>query len=179
MRNGRTLLVLLGAALLPLLAPASWLAAGAFPDARVLVVVYVALRAGPTPAAWCGALLGLLAAPWTTAPLGQESFLLGAAGFVAGAISQALYRDRASVQIALVAAAVVIVRLAGAAAAGAGAGSANGSGGALSSAVVAAGSAVPAALASALGTALAAPPVFGLLGAAGLFHPRSRRAAGV
>jgi rod shape-determining protein MreD len=153
------LLILLVAALLPLLAPAAWLRDGAFPHAGVLVVVYVALQAGPAPAAWCGVILGFLGCPWTAAPLGETSFLLGSAGFVTGAIRQAIYRDRAGVQIALVAAAVVFVRLTSEAFAGG------------SPAVLAA---VPAALLSAVATALAAPPVFGLLGAVRVFRRRWR-----
>ena len=164
MKRVRTLVVLAAAALLPLLAPAAWLRDGAFPDAAVLAVVYVALHAGPAPAAWCGVGIGLLASPWTAAPLGEASFLLGSAGFVTGAIRQAFYRDRASVQIALVAASTVGVRLSAEAFAA-------GAGGALH--------AVPAALLSAGATALAAPPVFGLLDAVRIFRRGRRRAAGV
>ena len=159
MNNGRTFLVLLLAALLPLLAPAAWLRAGAFPDAGVLVIVYVALHAGPAPAAWCGVAIGLLGCPWTAAPLGEQAFVLGSAGFVAGAIRQALYRDRASTQILLVAAAVVGARLAGAAIAGGAAGAAD---------------SILAALGTAAATALIAPPAFGLLDGAHLFRHRWR-----
>lgn len=164
MSRWRVLLVLLLAALLPLLAPAAWLRGGAFPHAGVLVVVYVALHGGPAPAAWCGALLGLLAAPWTAAPLGETSFLLGSVGFATGAIRQALYRDRASVQIGLVAAAVLVVRVASAGLAGG---------------VTGAVHALPGAVLSAGASALVAPPVFGLLGAARLFRRGWRSAAGV
>lgn len=157
MRSGRTLLVLAAAALVPLLAPAAWLRAGAFPDVALLVVVYVALEAGPAPAAWCGAGLGLLGCPWTAEPLCLQAFLLGTAGFLAGAIRQALFRDEALVQLALVASLTLAVRLVSALLAG-------GPGDALAT--------VPAALLAALATALAAPPVFGLLGALRLFRRR-------
>lgn len=164
MNRGRLFLALLAVALLPLLAPAAWLREGAFPDGGVLVVVYVALHAGPAPAAWCGVLAGLLACPWTAAPLGETSFLLGSAGFVSGAIRQGLYRDRASVQIGLVAASALGVRLAGELFAG-------GLGAAIE--------ALPAAALSTGATALAAPPVFGLLDAVRVFRRGWRGARGV
>lgn len=177
MRRGRTLLVLLAAALVPLLAPGAWLCEGAFPDVGMLVVVYVALHGGPAPAAWCGVALGLLASPWTVAPLGEQSFVLGLAGFTAGAIREALYRDRAAVQIGLVVALVLVVRLANAALVSAAAGSvawdgASGGGGVLAGALEGTGDALPAALLSALATAVAAPPVFGVLDAVRLFRRR-------
>jgi len=152
------------AALAPLIAPSAWLHGGGFPDIAVLVVMYVALEAGPAPAAWCGAALGFLMCPWTAEPLGQSAFLLGLAGFVTGTVRLSFNRDLAVVQLALVAVSAFAVRMAGA-------GLAPGTGGVLA--------AVPSALLSGAATAIVAPPVFGLLEWARLLKGRRRRAARV
>jgi len=163
-RRGRALLVLIVAALLPLIAPAAWLHHGGFPDVAVLVVVYVALESGAAPAAWCGAAMGFLACPWTDEPLGQHAFLLGCAGFAIGVVRQSFNRDLVSVQLALVAIAAMAVHVTSAG---------------LAAGVVGALRAVPGGLLTAATTAIVSPPVFGLLDAARLFRRRRRGVARV
>ncbi len=164
MRRWRVAWAVLVAALVPLLVPSDLVRFGLVPDLAVLVTAYVALEAGPSPAAFVGVALGLAACPWTSEPLGQQAFVLGATGLATGIVRQAVFRDRASVQLALVAGAAFVARLAALAAAE----GAHGLSAAVAPAAVSAGC-----------TALAAPPAFALFRAARLLRPAWRRSARV
>jgi hypothetical protein len=83
----------------------------------VIVVVFAALRTDAHHATLLGVLIGATAQVFTVEPFGQQAFLLGAAGYATGRLRGAVFRDRPVVQMALVALAVFVVRIADAAAA--------------------------------------------------------------
>ncbi len=150
MKWRRALLVLALVAWLPLIVPTAWRLYGAYPDLALLAVLFVALRRGREDAAFTGVVLGLLGSPFTASALGLDAFLLGGIGFVVGHLRRELHGDHWHVQAVLIVVSSLAVRLIPLAT-----GTAEG---ALLNA------AVPALLA-AVGTLLAAPPVFVLLSA--------------
>lgn len=113
---GLALLVLI-AAWTPLCAPADWVHHGAFPDIAMIVVVFAALRTDADHAALLGVAIGAVAGVFTVEPFGQQALLLGTTGYVAGRLRRTVFRDRPSVQVIFVALAVFAVRVLDAAAA--------------------------------------------------------------
>lgn len=106
-------LVLLGVAWSPVLFPGGWVRDGFVPDAAVLVVTYVALRAGAERAAVVGMGLGLAASAFSAEPAGLHMLLLGGLGYALGLADRTLYRERALVQVLLAAFGVGAVRIGG------------------------------------------------------------------
>jgi rod shape-determining protein MreD len=182
-------------ALVPLLAPAAWLQHGAFPDVAAIAVVYCAIAVGSDQAALLGVAIGLAGAPFTPEPFGQQAFLLGALGWVAGRTRGAFHRDRVLVQVAFVAAGVIALRLGAAAATELTLGSATAPGaGAWPVGALPEGTDDPAgtlaaprglvlrttlsaAVLAAIGSALAAPPLFAALRGSRLLVAFERRSA--
>lgn len=113
MRVAVAFLLLLGAAWSAVLFPGGWVRDGFVPDASVLVVTYLALRAGAERAAVVGMGLGLAASAFSAEPAGLHMLLLGGLGYALGLADRTLYRDRALVQMLLAAFGVVAVRVGG------------------------------------------------------------------
>ena len=139
----------------------------------VIAVVYVAFAGGSSPAALLGVALGLAGSPWTAEPLGQQAFLLGTLGWIAGRASRSLYRDRILTRMAVVGASVLVLRIATFTVTEISLSRARGVGGIHgfdTSAVL------QASLLAALGSAVAAPMVFALLRSTRLLrHLETRR----
>lgn len=161
-----------GCAALPLLVPQAWVHHGAFPDAAVLCVLYLAVSGTPQRAAVLGVAIGLLRSAWTPEPLGLDAALYGTLGWSGAHLGRAVFQERASVQMAASAAGVLAVRAAGSAMAALTAlspASAEGTHG------MSAWTWISAAAWSALATALAAPVVFAVLSWSRLLDGLERR----
>jgi len=113
----KALLLVALCATLPLFAPPAWAQHGAFPHVAAITVIYTAIVVGADAAVLIGVAIGLAGAPFTAEPLGQQAFLLGAAGWIAGKSRATFHRDRLSTQMVFVAVAVMGLRLADALAA--------------------------------------------------------------
>jgi len=143
-----------------LLWPARWEERGLRPDFLLLAVLAAGLHGTALEGAAAGVAAGLLVAPLTAEPFGMDAALFGACGYAAGRARVYFRSDHPGVQGGLAAAAVLAV-------------------GTARLLRLEAGGADPASLAllrwlaaSALATALAAPPAILLLRAARLLQAR-------
>lgn len=106
------LFVVLLAAVAPLLVPRALLVSAWLPEIAVLAVVCAAFRGTPDRAAVFGIALGGVLSLWAPEPVCFRPFVLGTIGWSASHAAAVLHRDRPEIRIAVVAAAVLALRMA-------------------------------------------------------------------
>jgi rod shape-determining protein MreD len=161
--------VVFACAVAPLFAPQVWAQHGAFPDVAALVVLWLAISGTPERAAVVGMAIGLLRCAWTPEPLGLDAALYGVLGWSGAHFGRAVFQDRILVKMAAAGVGVVALRTLSA---GFGALTAPDTPGRHG---MAAAAWISATLAAAVATSLAAPVVFGALGASRVLAAFERR----